>query len=204
MSLGYRIWKIAGATPTMVYGMPSSIIDLADDRRVAAEAVAPEVLADDHEHRGAAPHPSALNIAPMTGLMPSTSKNCQVTACPGIRSASPPLPVSVRPPPAIAAIDEKRLLLLAPVEEVQRRDAVVPEARSSAPTASTRRSGWVKGSGRRSAASTRLNIALLAPMPTASTTTVTRVNPGARRSERAAYRRSRQMDTPLRRRRGKG
>ena len=46
-----------------------------------------------------------MNVAPAIGVMPSTSKNCQVTAWPGIRSASPPLPVSVRPPPAIAAID---------------------------------------------------------------------------------------------------
>jgi len=39
--------------------------------------------------------------------MPSTSKKRDVTAWPAMRSASPPLPVSVRPPPAMAATDAK-------------------------------------------------------------------------------------------------
>jgi hypothetical protein len=44
------------------------------------------------------------------------------------------------------------------------------------------RSGSANGSGFNSTASTRLNIAALAPMPMAMTLIATSVNPGSRRS----------------------
>ena len=47
----------------------------------------------------------------------------------------------------------------------------------------TMRSGSGKGSGLNSTPSTRLNIAVLAPMPSASTLMATSVNTGSRRSE---------------------
>ena len=50
----------------------------------------------------------------------------------------------------------------------------------------TSRSGSTNPNGRNSTASTTVNIALLAPMPSASVSTTASVNPGLLRSERAA------------------
>ena len=50
---------------------------------------------------------SGTNVRPAIGLIPSTSKKAVVTAWPGTRSATPLDVVSVRPPPATAAIDAK-------------------------------------------------------------------------------------------------
>jgi hypothetical protein len=54
----------------------------------------------------------------------------------------------------------------------------------------TSASGSGKGSGRKIAASTTENIAVFAPIPSASTSTAAIVNPGERRSRRRAYRKS--------------
>ena len=54
----------------------------------------------------------------------------------------------------------------------------------------TIRSGWGNGRGLRSTASSTLNMATLAPIPSASTLTTTAVKPGARRSDASPYRRS--------------
>jgi hypothetical protein len=54
----------------------------------------------------------------------------------------------------------------------------------------TRRSGSGNGSGRISVASTSANIALFAPMPSASVMAASAVNPGARRNCRSANLRS--------------
>ena len=56
----------------------------------------------------------------------------------------------------------------------------------------TSASGSRYGSARSSAASNRLKIAAVAPMPRARIATASAVNPGARHSTRAPYRRSRQ------------
>ena len=52
------------------------------------------------------------------------------------------------------------------------------------------RSGSAKGSGFSSTASTTLNMATLAPMPSASTPTTTAAKPGARRTEASPYAKS--------------
>jgi hypothetical protein len=58
---------------------------------------------------------------------------------------------------------------------------------------STSRSDCGYGSGRSKTASTTLKIAVLAPMPNASVSTVTTANPGLRNSVRIAKRRSLSM-----------
>ena len=123
----------AGTTPTIVYGWPSSVIVAADDRRIAAEAVAPQPLADHHHASAGCAVSSAVNVAPAIGRMPS-----DVEELPGDRLAGNPLGFAAaagqRPPAAGDRRDRReRLLLLAPVEKVQRRDAVVREARRALP-----------------------------------------------------------------------
>jgi hypothetical protein len=64
------------------------------------------------------------------------------------------------------------------------RAGMVPRAGTVSPTFISR-SGWGKGSGRRSIASTALKIAVLAPIPIARVSTATAVNVGERRKVRA-------------------
>ena len=56
-------------------------------------------------------------------------------------------------------------------------------------------SGFETGSGFHSAARIRVNTAVLAPIPRASESMATNVNPGLLRSTRDAYRRSCQSDS---------
>jgi hypothetical protein len=128
---------------------------------------------------------SGLNVTPAMARTPRTSKNCDVTAWPAMRSASPPLPVSVRPPPAMAATDAKACCCSLQSRKFNGETRLCAK-RVERSQSMARRSACAKGRGRTSAASTRLNIALFAPMPMASTTTATAVKPGALRNERAA------------------
>jgi hypothetical protein len=78
--------------------------DTADGVRVTIQPAAPEPLADDDD-AGLWNRASGPKVRPAIGLTPSTSKNAVVTDWPGMRSATPAALVSVRPPPATAAIE---------------------------------------------------------------------------------------------------
>src|SRR5262249_43645771 len=142
---------------------------------------------------------SGTNVRPAIGAIPSRSKNPVVTACAGMRSAAPLVPVRVRPPsPAIAAIhandpfcsDQSRKF------NGETRLRAYPGGCSYSMTS---RSGSAKGSARISAPSIRLNMALVAPMPTPMTSAASAANPGALRMDRTASRMSVADGMPLRR-----
>ena len=122
------------------------------------------------------------NVRPRSGLTPRTSKNEAVTVWPGMISGVPSAPVIVGPPPVpgiqIAAIDSNVLLRVAHSRKFS--NSIRLRACCCGPHSSTitRRSGSRNGSGRNKAASARANIALLAPMPSASVSAAASAKPG--------------------------
>ena len=107
------------------------------------------------------------------GRTPSTSKNVADTVCPATCSGVPSTPRMVREPPANVAMDAKlRLCWLHSRNSSGEAMDVKPLARRSHNM--TRRSvGSLNGKGRRKVASASANIALLAPMPSASVSAAT-------------------------------
>jgi hypothetical protein len=120
-------------------------------------------------------------------LMPSTSKIPAVTHWRGTVSAMPSTPAITMPPtpgtyPAIRSnvlarsFQSRRLSGDTPLRgDIGVRSQII-----------TSRSGSVNGRGRSSVASTSANMALLAPMPSASVIAATHAKAGARRSCRTA------------------
>jgi hypothetical protein len=129
-----------------------------------------------------------MNVRPATAFTPSTSKKVVLTDSPMSRSG-PDAVRSVAESPEMAAIERKALFcsLQSAKFRGDTRLWTCPGDRSHSIASSP---GLANGSGRNNTLSTRLKIALLAPMPIARTATTTAANPGVRRRVRRANRKS--------------
>ena len=131
---------------------------------------------------------SGTNPRPAFGDTPNTSTKFADTVSPRISIApsavSRTAPVGSCVPIARSAVDRaRRASRMAPGTRI-------PVRRSSRPQISTSRCASLNGSGRNNTASTRLNSAVVLPIPTASVTMASAVNHGDRVSVRAADRMS--------------
>jgi hypothetical protein len=129
---------------------------------------------------------SALNVRPAIAGMPSTSKNPAVTHWRATLSALLPTPlITMAPtPPAWPAKPSKARVRWFQSARFSGDTGVRDDGVCS--HAFTSRSGSPSASGRSRAASTRANIAPLAPIPSASVSAATPVKAGALLSCRAA------------------
>ncbi len=131
---------------------------------------------------------SSWKPRPSTGWTPSVEKNSDETTAPSMCSDRVP-DVSVKSASRYADNDstpwarERQSKKFGHDTDVER----MPGARRrSVSVTATRRSGWGNGNGRSRTALMTLNIAVFAPMPSASVMMATRLKPGDLRSVRQA------------------
>ncbi len=124
------------------------------------------------------------------GATPSTSKNVEEVAAPRSRSGSPLERATLNVPDRYAAIDS--IVVDRRCQSAKVAGATAPRVRSRRSTSfkSTMRSASRNGSPCSITPLTMLNMAVLAPMPTASVKMTMKVKPGVLSSTRAACRRS--------------
>ena len=129
----------------------------------------------------------AVKSRPWTGCTPSVARKFWLTRTAPTRSGSPPpvrLTRSARSDASCSNVELRLMKSVTSAGEAGRRSKPARRCTSALNSHGiTRRSGSANGSGRTSTASTTLNIAALAPMPSASVVSAMRVNPG--RSARA-------------------
>jgi hypothetical protein len=157
-----------------------------DDASLAVESSRPQPMTDDDDGWRARLVFLGAEGAPRTGCWPKTAKNSDVTRAAGMISGSSPI-VIVIPPPSTAALKCSKIPLrfIATYSGVDSASGSPRRAERN----STMRSGWSKGSGRSTTASSALNTAAVAPMPSASVTIATAEKPRARASWRPATQR---------------
>ena len=187
---------------------------LPEDRGIAAEARLPVAIGDDGDRRGARPvvvrrerapengrhaearrgscrrpaapttassgWPSTRTLTWENGANAKTSESAECWARKRSKISSENDVLELRP--VAGSIDP----LFSPARDILPRDALDQCGTARA------RPGFLTGSERSRKSLTRLKIAVLAPMPSASESTATEANPGFSRSSRAAWRRSRQ------------
>ena len=127
----------------------------------------------------------AVKRRPRIGFRPRTSKNCGSTAWASTGSGSPVPVRSNFQARAKRPIDSK-------ARDSARQSSPSGSETSPSRVMKARRSGAAKGSGRRRIPSTRLNMAVVAPIPNVSVRSAAAANPGLRASQRAVCLRSSQ------------
>ena len=190
--------KAAGATPTIVYVRPSTVI---------AWPSASELAPKRSRHQASPTTATASSVAsgtrPTAGWMPRSRKKLADTrASRRGGSTAPPIVTAGR----------SRYSNPTTAEKISGCARTASKAAGDAPVTaflmpslemvcctSTRRSGSLTGSDRRSSRSTRLKSAVLAPMPSASDTVAKTVNPRCFHSVRTAVRVSCQSRSIIRR-----
>ena len=184
----HRSRTTAGSTPTIVTGSLFRVSAWPDDVGVAAETAAPERVAEQRDRCRPNRHSSAVKFRPSSGRTPRTSRKLSETPTVAqplrLARAGQRLPSSEveerevrRPAPRSSVFSlAPRLERVGPRgPRRQTAGALVLDPRQSVRVART-------GSGRSRTALTMLNIAVHAPMPSASVSSATAANPATWRA----------------------